>query len=284
MNDPTIGWSDWIRFTPDRGSFSAFPTTAGMYQVRVAGDDGLVYIGQTGRSLRERVRTLCLRTLDAEMPFNDPHTAAPNLWAWRQTHGYEYEVSVAEVDLPGTDRLALECWLLWQHRLETGESTTANHGRFHPQFTKSENRKSGRRGARLPDGQINLAGGPSLPPLVANGRPTSVDWMGLHWTETAPLASESISDAPQSPGVYRIIQDAQVVYIGESYDLRARLRTHARDWKSAAGCSWVETPLASLAYQRHELENDLIAMCYSANGHSPRHQFGWCSGQVRIQV
>ena len=274
MYEREITWSDWVGFAAERKTFSVFPATSGVYRVRITDDDGLVYIGQTGRSLRERVRTLCLRTLDAEMPFNDPHTAAPNLWAWRQTHGYEYEVSVAEVDLPGTDRLALECWLLWQHRLETGESTMANHGRFHPQFTKSENRKSGRRGARLPDGQINPAGGPSLPPLEANGQPTSPDWMGLHWTETAPLATERLSDAPQSPGVYRIIQDAQVVYVGESGDLRARLRTHARNWKSAASCSWIETPHASLVHQRHELENDLIGGFFSEHGHCPTRQFG----------
>jgi hypothetical protein len=274
MNKPTITWSDWVEFAPDRSTFSAFPTTAGVYRVRVIGDDGLVYIGQTGRSLRERVRTLCLRTLDTEMPFNDPHTAAPNLWAWRRTEGWEYEASVAEVDL--SDRQALECWLLWQYRLETGESTLANHGRFHPRFSKSGSRKNAYRGERL--NEPNPAGGQSLPPLRAKGHPTAADWMGLDWQGVVPLASENVSDAPPSPGLYRIIQDGQVVYVGETGNLRARLIIHSANWQVAAHCSWVETPDASLAYQRHELENDLIAMCYAVDGHSPRRQFGRTSG------
>jgi hypothetical protein len=39
----------------------------------------LAYIGQTGRSLRQRVCALVHGTLADAMPFNDPHTAAPRL-------------------------------------------------------------------------------------------------------------------------------------------------------------------------------------------------------------
>jgi hypothetical protein len=103
---------------------------------------------------------------------------------------------------------------------------------------------------------------------------TSPDWMGLDWQQTVPLASERLSDAPVSPGLYRIIQHDQVVYVGESKDLKARLLTHARTWDSGVICSWVVTPQASHAYQRHELENDLIGSFYTNNGRCPEHQFG----------
>jgi hypothetical protein len=135
-----------VPFGSARDTFHSLPRTQGLYRVRPIGQDRLAYIGQTGRSLRERVRTLCLRTLDTDMPFNDPHTAAPNLWAWRQTEGWNYEASVTVCDLSAADRQALECNLLWQYRLKTGESTLANHGRFHPGYTKSRNRASGQRG------------------------------------------------------------------------------------------------------------------------------------------
>ena len=241
MSPRTVRWSDWIAFARPRGVFDDFQRLPGVYRVRPIGHDHLVYIGQTGRSLRERVRALCLRTLDPEIPFNDPHTAAPNLWAWRQTEGWDYVASVAEVDHSDADRQALECWLLWQYRLEKGESTLANHGRFHPQFTKSGSRKSGYRGERLPEGQSNPAGSLSLPPIRAIGQPTSGDWMGLEWSETVSLTRENLAHAPPTPGLYRIVQGGQVVYVGESGDLRERLRTHARNWNAPAIRSWFET-------------------------------------------
>ena len=53
--------------------------------------EGLIYIGQTGRSLRER--TMTLRNHSGRdrnnPPWNDPHTAAPALWAFRIENGFE---------------------------------------------------------------------------------------------------------------------------------------------------------------------------------------------------
>ena len=69
-------------FTPDPSGFRVLPKCPGAYRVKPLGEDQLAYIGQTGRDLRERLRDLCLNTLKLEMPFNDPHTAAPSLWSW----------------------------------------------------------------------------------------------------------------------------------------------------------------------------------------------------------
>jgi hypothetical protein len=85
------------------------------------------------------------------MPFNDPHTYAPLLWAWRDAEGYQFECSAARVDLDTRNRLGLEAWLLWQHRLEHG-STLCNFGRFHPHYVNSSDRKTQRRGGRLGHG------------------------------------------------------------------------------------------------------------------------------------
>lgn len=267
-------WSAWIPFHAQHDGFGAIPAQPGLYRARPVGHKQLIYIGQTGRSLRERVRTLCLRTLDAEMPYNDPHTAAPNLWAWGETEGWDYEVSVAGVDVADADRQGLECLLLWQYRLEAGESTLANHGRFHPHYSKSGSRASDRRGGRLPPGRVNPAGGPSLPPLFQQGQPMGGDWMGLTWSGWASLASRGRSEAPRSPGVYRIAQDDDVVYVGESGDLRGRLQTHARSWDAEVTCSWVATPQADEAYQRHEVKNDLIGGFFAERDRSPLRQFG----------
>jgi hypothetical protein len=76
-----LTWSDWIPF--DGGGFKGLHNGAGLYRIRISGQPALAYIGQTGRDLRQRLGDLRRNTLAATMPFNDPHTAAPSLWAWR---------------------------------------------------------------------------------------------------------------------------------------------------------------------------------------------------------
>jgi hypothetical protein len=39
----------------------------------------------------------------------------------------------------------------------------------------------------LPDGEINISGGPSLPPLQQKGNPGDTNWMGLGWSEKISL-------------------------------------------------------------------------------------------------
>jgi hypothetical protein len=66
-----------------------------MYRIQPVGGHELVYIGQTGRSLRERLMTLRRHSMAIEMPFNDPHTAAPSLWALHDAEHMEFACSAA---------------------------------------------------------------------------------------------------------------------------------------------------------------------------------------------
>jgi hypothetical protein len=184
----------------------------------VQGQSELAYIGQTGRNLRERLSDLRRNTLAKDMPFNDPHTAAPSLWAWRDAEGYEYECSAFTSVADAQYRQALECWLLWQHRLETGGSTLCNHGYFHTHYVKSRDRKTGFRGRRLETPGDSIQSTPGL-------KHSDDGSMGLDWSAWQPLDEFT---APNSPGVYRIAKGAQVIYIGESSSLRSRLNAHAR--------------------------------------------------------
>ncbi len=77
-----INWTPWNSFT-DKERFKAFPNEPDFYRVRALERDELFYIGQTGRTLRERVRDLIRNCVQDDMPYNDPHTAGPSLWAWR---------------------------------------------------------------------------------------------------------------------------------------------------------------------------------------------------------
>ena len=64
--------------------FDLLPIISGFYRLRVTDGASLAYIGQTGRSLRERLRALRLGTFAELMPLNDPHTAASAHWAERK--------------------------------------------------------------------------------------------------------------------------------------------------------------------------------------------------------
>jgi hypothetical protein len=208
------------------------------------------------------------------MPFNDPHTAAPSLWAWRQDQGWDYECSAASFEQPDRARLSLESWLLWQHRLQHSVSTLCNHGRFHARYSKSANRSSGRRGRLLSAGEINPAGGPSSAPLCLHGMPKTKDWMGLAWS---PWVSLQTGDSYAGPALYRIaLEDAQqsLLYIGETRNFRQRVKEHVRrTWAGPVVVSFSVLAVGIAKYVLHELENDLIGAHVEQIGSAPVYQF-----------
>ena len=89
----------WSACKPLSGSSrnSNVPSAPGLYRVRVVETGEVVYIGQTGVSLRMRLGMLCTCYGD-EMPYRDPHTAAPTLWALRHRDGVEFEASTAVLE------------------------------------------------------------------------------------------------------------------------------------------------------------------------------------------
>jgi hypothetical protein len=61
------------------------PVEADLYRIRRAGIEGWDYIGQTGTGqMNLRLRMRMLKGIYADqMPYRDPHTAGPGLWALR---------------------------------------------------------------------------------------------------------------------------------------------------------------------------------------------------------
>jgi hypothetical protein len=148
-----LTWSNWIPLEADLVTYQEhIPNAPGFYQVRATGRNSLAYIGQTGRSLRLRTRAELakhvLRPIESP-PWNDPHTAAPLLWAFRHEDSMEFELSVAVADLDVQMRQCYEDVLLYLHRLEFGRSTLCNHGRRHPWWSRASNRKDARPAHRL---------------------------------------------------------------------------------------------------------------------------------------
>lgn len=162
-----LSWSDWVPLDAPTAAFRVISAKPGFYRIRVVDQSVLAYIGQTGRSLQRRLYELRwpLYASDTDMPWNDPHTAAQSLWALRIAEGMLFACSAAPAELDTPTRQIYEDMLLWRYRLEQGESTLCNHGRFHPRYSRSTNRKQGKRGGLLPTDEINAASRPSFPPL-----------------------------------------------------------------------------------------------------------------------
>src|SRR5262249_3234780 len=83
--DRTLTWSPWVTHL-NCWLGATIPNEPGVYRIRRAGQDCLDYVGQTGMggmTLRKRL-AMQRGVYDAEMPYTDPHTAAPALWAIRR--------------------------------------------------------------------------------------------------------------------------------------------------------------------------------------------------------
>jgi hypothetical protein len=81
---------------------------------------------------------------------------------------------------------------------------------------------------------------------------------------------------PAQGGLYRLVhpQADELLYIGQSGNLQARLGTHARTaWADGSLANFCALPPDTSVQQRHEAENDLIAAFYQTHQAVPQFQF-----------
>ncbi len=275
----TYSWTEWLPLDGDKSVYQTIPVKlAGIYRIRARKERGYVYIGQTGRCLRERLSALKKGVYAEVMPFNDPHTAAPSLWVWRVEHNFEYEFTVLHCELDTPERQGLEDYFLWRHRQDFGVSTLCNYGRFHRFWFKSSNRKDGVVGGRLKNGNTNIAGVLSSKPLHPMGSSSDIGWMGLCWSDLVELNRANINKHRAEEGVY-VIRDSvtlEVLYIGESQLITSRLTSHAkRKWATTPPFfSFCISMDCSEPHLRREIEVDLIGAYYEEHGRVPSGQYG----------
>ena len=262
-------WTQWIPLDSTGDLFkSRLPSGSGLYRVRACQGDGLVYVGQTGRNLLERTKALArgvYRTRD-NPPWNDPHTAAPLMWAYRIEDGLQFEISGTEVHLDKPNRQCLEDLLLHKHRIHYGKSTLANHGRLHPLWTRPSNGSKGRAATRRDAPELY----PSLPVATGVESPTAHDWIGLKWSAFEPISS---STAKNEAGVYRIKDHDDLLYLGQSKKLQARINTHAKDPRFTNCQISYHAMLHALDHHLLEREVDLIGSYYALESEPPRFQY-----------
>ncbi len=244
----------------------------------------MLYVGQTGRTLRERLGAL--KGVYGElMPYNDPHTVGPALWAHRIDTGETFEASVAVLEVDKADRMGREALEITKQRIIDGCSPAYNFGRMPYGWIKSSGNskrlvEAGKRfrGRRMTAEELAAAGpDPSVPPPVTlDGDVRAADWLGLVWRDAA-TEPPGRSDL----GVYRIAQRASgsLNYLGQGL-VATRWKAHAAGWaldlaaEDAGDSVWDWVGLTLGARQLLEVENDLIAGHVHVFARPPTVQFG----------
>lgn len=199
-------WSAWQDLR-GAGRDRRIPAGPGLYRIRrTGGEPGLDYIGQTGRSLRGRLGQLN-GVYRAQMPYRDPHTAAPALWALRHRDGCDFEVAVIEVPGTAPERKALEATAITLFRIDSERSPTASFGRMPAGYRISSGNNAqlvaaGRRYHGGPDPAAPA--GPASAPVngLPGADPASANWMNWTWSPWAPISRACGSAA--GIGLYRV--------------------------------------------------------------------------------
>lgn len=283
-----LDWTPWRPLDPAAERLSDTPMTPGLYRVRHPAFARLCYLGETGRSLRGRVRALARNAHAEETPLRDPHTAAPCLWAVRDRHDADssrLEVSwVAPANAPDDQwRKGVEAGLIAVHRAATGTSPVANFGRMLEGYTQSgfSYHDDSERGGPLPDGaELDTHTADGVPPRdwsQWDDHPRRRRWLGLDWARVGTLSDPH--DPPRGPGVYalwdRHDEDQHLAYIGQSSTLRRRLRDHLRDRPGDLRVAHapLPTPRFDARHRRTEVETELIGAHVLQHGRPPHEQF-----------
>jgi hypothetical protein len=251
-----LNWTQWQPL--EAGFVRAFaPVSSGIYRIRRAGvANRLTYIGQTGRSLRERLLALANGTHANECPFNDPHTAAPHLWLLVRWDNAQLEFSCTPVTGDPPILRGTEDMLLWRHRVENRCSTEANYGRFYPGWSRSTNRKQGRIAERLARGQQVPNFDLSEAALQGDCPVLAAPW----WKRMALSALDSL---PSEAAIYCIYDNAarepEPAYVGETSNLRDRATSNlVARWPMPHPWLCYRVFPGAPKHVLHELESDVL--------------------------
>ncbi|HXH50528.1 MAG TPA: hypothetical protein VNM47_14385 [Terriglobia bacterium] len=127
-------WSDWysldVAIMPREAKA---PDSPGLYRLRCKGERGLIYIGETGDSLRSRLRQLrkATRYVASGREPGPPHVAGACVLD-HERNGFVVEVSWVEMTNPDPrNRKGIECELIAAYRKAMGSTNPTCQFRGH---------------------------------------------------------------------------------------------------------------------------------------------------------
>jgi hypothetical protein len=280
---PEFSWSPWIDLCGAQINPQS-PKEMGVYRIRDCRSGTILYVGETG-NIRRRFSDL-QKTFSTEIPFADPHTATPALWAYLQEKDTSLDVSFVVVQGSRARRMSVESAYIAILRHHMGESPMANFGQMPDGWVKSSGNsaKLVELGKRFKGYQKhNAFRTPSISSILdMSNSVLDSNWGNLEWSdwEEFPKALPPKSVV----GIYRIRRpEAKMLsYIGQgrilarlkAHSLKHEINDHAQSQEFAPGflTSWVSLEVIH-ARQLLELEDDLIASHYLAFNTCPTAQF-----------
>lgn len=193
-------WSKWFSLQQEKFAPQEISTSAGLYRVAVMDNKGehllsLTYVGQTGRSLRERIQTLWREIYSENQPEDHPHVAAPAHWDFRRKFSNEhFQCSVFELPEMGgkdrrEDREALESLAITLWRQQHGIYPLVNFGSCNGE--SMQERLEFVRAALSRMSLINLE----------DNDPWDKQWLLLPWSD---WQSAVVSKQMKQRGIYRV--------------------------------------------------------------------------------
>ena len=266
----------WTAWQPHEGCWlgERLPRLPGLYRIRRVGRNDVDYIGQTGLTLCERQGMLRGVYDERGMPYRDPHTAGPALWALHQAPGCAFEISVMPYTGSHTMRMGLEAVAIAQYRQAHRCSPTIQFGRMPKGYRKSSsnNRQleaAGKRFRGVPttgEDASHLSGIPPVGPL--SGDPEGPGWCGHAWSAWMTAADVVRVIPSGANGLYRLRVSgrAGLVYVGQGV-MCSRIEQHLRKagkpdepqgavFRADTECSWALND-AWHGHRGLELENEI---------------------------
>lgn len=288
-----LDWSDWFPIE-NIGKNKFIPIDEGLYRIRIRGENKLCYIGQTGNSIRARLGQLSRGIFKDVMPYNDPHTAAPALWAERQKRKIEIEASFCILKkLTTAERKGYECISIYNHRLEYGCSPAFNFGRMPLGYRKSSSntkrlKETGKRFRGGPINEVLQSHKLGLKPFSQpkQNHKNADKLLQLDWTPwmTTEALLHRLGGSEMGVYILKNINQTNFLYVGEG-KIRDRIVSHLNKGKAKGHAQqyyFKDQKCIELTYvidnklekhQRLEIENDLIALHIKSYNQIPSAQF-----------
>ncbi len=270
-----LDWSPWYPLLQGRSLEKGLGKGPGIYRIRPAGQSTLAYIGQTGKCLRENLTRLRVESGAKRVDPDSKHFASPCMFVYHKVKDVDLEVSTCTMPkLPENERLATESVLLWNYRLEAGESPICNLKRFHDGYDMFIDPAEGVKVRKLNSDEAR--DNSSTAPLKYDGSFVDKDWMGLMWTEWEQLDKKSVKAMKDEVCFLRMAKEdfSELLLIDWTPDLGMALSEHMREkWSKKAAFSLAFRGLELSPIHIAELKNDMIAGYYMEMSGSPRMQY-----------
>lgn len=240
---PRINWSEWTPLFPTR-KLDVIPQEPGIYLVSHEALNGIQYVGHSRTDLRDRIRRMGYEIDSEKMPYRDPHTAAPCLWAIADNYDGNFRVCWASIDRIGTgetqssltstrtigelatvnELVGFKAAYIATYRYFTRQSPTANFGHMIPGYEQSGDSNSGNRGGRLEEEDVQPGGREAtISTWEEWDDVTSDSWMGFGW-KTYDLRDFE-DPYPEAQGVFRIWQKGMnsLTRVGATTNIRKQV-------------------------------------------------------------